>query len=114
MLDVVNHWEQGGTFYIAALDTGAPIAYSTYVIANATHTTKRKGNIMATTKTTKTAKTYSPKELAAEIGVDAKVLRAYLRKNHTRDATAKNTSWIIPASVADAARKAFKKNEAKA
>ena len=57
-------------------------------------------------------RTYRPSELAAEIGVDAKVLRAYLRKNHTRAAEAKNTSWIITSDVADAARKAFKKKEA--
>jgi predicted site-specific integrase-resolvase len=59
-----------------------------------------------------TPKTYSPKELAAEIGIDAKVLRAYLRKNHTRVPEAKNTTWIIPAKVATAAKAAFKKNEA--
>lgn len=58
------------------------------------------------------AKTYTPKELAAEIGIDPKVLRAYLRKNHTRSLEAKNTSWIIPAKVALAAKAAFKKNEA--
>ena len=65
-----------------------------------------EGNEMAN------AKTYSPKELAAEIGVDPKVLRNYLRKNHTRPIEAKNQSWIIPASVATAARKAFAKNVA--
>lgn len=58
------------------------------------------------------AKTYTPKELANEIGVDAKVLRAYLRKNHTRPVEAKNTTWIIPANVAAKARKAFEKNVA--
>jgi len=57
-------------------------------------------------------KTYTPKVLANEIGVDPKVLRAYLRKNHTREDTAKNTSWIIPETVANAARKAFAKNVA--
>lgn len=57
-------------------------------------------------------KTYTPKELANEIGVDAKVLRAYLRKNHTRPNEAKNTTWIIPASVAATAKKAFVKNVA--
>jgi len=58
------------------------------------------------------AKTYTPKELAAEIGIDPKVLRNYLRKAHTRELTAKNTSWIIPATVANDCRKAFKKNVA--
>jgi len=61
---------------------------------------------------TKNAKSYTPKELAAEIGIDPKVLRAYLRKNHTRALEAKNTSWIIPATVAAAARKAFEVNKA--
>jgi hypothetical protein len=58
------------------------------------------------------ARTYSPKELAAEIGIDPKVLRNYLRKNHTRMIEAKNTSWIITANVAADCRKAFTKNEA--
>jgi predicted site-specific integrase-resolvase len=61
---------------------------------------------------TTTKKTYTPKELAAEIGIDPKVLRAYLRKNHTRPSEAKNTSWIVPADVAAKAKAAFKKNEA--
>src|SRR5215469_95217 len=55
---------------------------------------RTKGHTMAN------AKTYTPKQLANEIGIDAKVLRAYLRKNHTRPDAAKNTSWIIPATVA--------------
>jgi hypothetical protein len=59
------------------------------------------------------AKTFRPSELAAEIGVDPKVLRAHLRRNYARPATAKNTTWIIPASVATEVRAAFKKNEAK-
>jgi hypothetical protein len=58
------------------------------------------------------AKTYTPKELAAEIGVDPKVLRGWLRKEHTRTAEAKNTSWIISAKVAADAKKAFAKNKA--
>lgn len=61
---------------------------------------------------TKTAKTYTPKELAEKIGVSPKVLRAYLRRNHTRPSEAKNTSWVIPATVATAAIKAFEKNTA--
>lgn len=51
-------------------------------------------------------------DLANELGIDAKVLRNYLRKNHTRPAEAKNTTWVIPESVANAARKAFAKNVA--
>lgn len=57
-------------------------------------------------------KTYSATELAKELGISPKVLRAYLRKEHTRVATAKNTTWVIPTSVASAARKAFAKNKA--
>lgn len=57
-----------------------------------------------------TAKTYTPKELAADIGVDPKVLRGWLRKEHTRKAEAKNTSWVITAKVAADAKKAFAKN----
>ena len=59
------------------------------------------------------AKTYTPTELAKELGVSPKVLRAYLRKEHTRAAEAKNTSWVIPTAVAAKARKAFAKNRAK-
>jgi hypothetical protein len=58
------------------------------------------------------AKTYSPKVLADEIGVDPKVLRAYLRKNHTRPDEKKNQTWIIPESVAKDARKFFEGNRA--
>jgi hypothetical protein len=58
------------------------------------------------------SKTYTPKELAAELGVDPKVLRGWLRKEHTRLASAKNTSWVITAKVAADARKAFAKNKA--
>jgi predicted site-specific integrase-resolvase len=57
-------------------------------------------------------KTYTPKELAAELGVDPKVLRNWLRKEHTRVSEAKNTSWVITAKVAADARKAFAKNKA--
>lgn len=57
-------------------------------------------------------RTYTPKELAAELGISPKVLRAYLRKEHTRTADAKNTSWVIPTTVANAARKNFAKNKA--
>ena len=57
-------------------------------------------------------KMYSPKELAAELGIDPKVLRGYLRDKHTRKAEAKNTSWVITPAVAAAARKHFAKNKA--
>lgn len=56
----------------------------------------------------------TPKVLAEEIGIDPKNLRAYLRKEFTRPAEAKNTTWIVPADAADAARAHFKKQEATA
>jgi hypothetical protein len=54
--------------------------------------------------------TYSAKALAAEIGIDAKVLRGWLRKQHTRLADAKNQTWIITEEVAEEARVRFAKN----
>jgi maltodextrin utilization protein YvdJ len=51
-----------------------------------------------------TSKTYSATALAAEIGVDAKSLRGWLRKNFTRIAEVKNTTWIITEEAAEAAR----------
>ena len=60
-----------------------------------------------------TPATFTPKALAAEIGVDPKVLRSHLRKAFTRPAEAKNTSWLIPADVADAAKAHFEALKAK-
>ena len=54
----------------------------------------------------------TPKALAEEIGIESKVLRGYLRKNFTRAAEAKNTSWIITPEAATAAREHFAKQEA--
>jgi hypothetical protein len=53
----------------------------------------------------------TPKALAEEIGVDAKVLRAFLRKDFARLPEAKNTSWLITPEAADAARAKFAKQE---
>ena len=80
------------------------VTYTTYM--NTMHRDTTKGGY------TMSAKTTTPKELAAELGVSPKVLRAYLRRNHTRVAEAKNTTWVIPTNVATAARKAFEKNVA--
>ena len=57
-------------------------------------------------------KTMSAKELATICGVDPKVLRGYLRKEHTRQASAKNTTWVITPAVAKAAKAYFAKNKA--
>jgi hypothetical protein len=59
-------------------------------------------------------KTYTANDLAKELGISPKVLRAYLRKEHTRALEAKNTTWVIPAAVAAKAKKAFAKNVAAA
>lgn len=56
----------------------------------------------------------TPKVLAEEIGIDAKVLRSFLRQTFPRPVEVKNTTWIIPAEAADAAREKFAKHEAKA
>jgi hypothetical protein len=58
-------------------------------------------------------KTISPKELAAELNIDPKRLRAYLRKEYARKPEEKNTSWRIPESTANAARKFFTPKEEK-
>lgn len=55
----------------------------------------------------------TPKVLAEEIGIDAKVLRSFLRKEYPRPSEAKNTSWIVPTEAADAAKEHFAKQEAK-
>ena len=49
----------------------------------------------------------TPKALADELGIDPKRLRGHLRKNHTRAAEAKNTTWLIPHDVADDVREHF-------
>jgi len=50
---------------------------------------------------------YTPTELATELKVDAKRIRAYLRSNFTRPAEAKNTSWSLDANVAKDVREHF-------
>lgn len=59
-----------------------------------------------------TDKTYAPKVLAAEIGVDPKVLRGFLRATFARPIEAKNTTWIIDESAANVAREHFAKRRA--
>jgi hypothetical protein len=49
----------------------------------------------------------TPKALAEELGIDPKRLRGHLRKAHSRPNEAKNTSWTIPADVADEVRDHF-------
>jgi hypothetical protein len=49
----------------------------------------------------------TPATLAEELDVDPKRVRAFLRKAHTRDATAKNTAWDLTEDTADAVREHF-------
>jgi hypothetical protein len=58
--------------------------------------------------------TFTPKELALEIGCDPKSLRGYLRKNFARPNESKNTSWIITNDAANAAREHFAKQRTNA
>lgn len=60
---------------------------------------------------TQEKKSYTPTELANELGVDPKRVRAYLRQEYTRDAEAKNTSWNLSDEVAKAVRARFTKVE---
>jgi maltodextrin utilization protein YvdJ len=73
-----------------------------------THLTSRA---MRGGRSTMSDKTYTATALAAEIGVNPKSLRGYLRKNFTRMIEAKNTSWIITEEAAEAARAHFAKQE---
>lgn len=52
-------------------------------------------------------KTMTATELAASLNVSPKTLRAYMRRVHTRNADAKNTTWAIDAKTCAAARKHF-------
>jgi hypothetical protein len=51
----------------------------------------------------------TPKALAAELGIDPKRLRGFLRKEFTRDASVKGSTWNVPAPAAKAARARFAK-----
>lgn len=44
--------------------------------------------------------TISAEQLAAAIGRDAKVTRAWLRRSHTRSSEAKGSSWHITKAIA--------------
>jgi len=62
---------------------------------------------------TQEKKSYTPTELATELGVDPKRVRAWLRAEYTRDPEAKNTSWHLSEDVAEAVRVRFTKVEEK-
>lgn len=61
---------------------------------------------MATTKYTR------PEDLANELNISGKLIRAYLRANFTRAAEHKNTAWMLDAKQAAAVRKHFAKRSA--
>lgn len=58
-------------------------------------------------------KTYRPSDLAEELNVDAKRIRAFLRGNEDtmRPLEAKNTSWTLTEAQADLIRERFTKDE---
>ena len=55
------------------------------------------------------AETVTAEQLASAVGRTGKVLRAHLRKAHTRDLAMKNSSWSITKEVASAAIAHFDK-----
>jgi hypothetical protein len=54
-----------------------------------------------------TDKTYTPGQLAEELSVDAKRIRAFLRTEFPREAASKNTSWMLSEDVAELVRDRF-------
>jgi len=54
-----------------------------------------------------TNETITPKDLAAELGIDPKRLRDWLRATHPRALEAKHTTWAIDRATADEARAYF-------
>jgi uncharacterized protein YjcR len=58
-----------------------------------------------------TETTMRPKDLAVELEIDPKTLRAWLRREFPREATAKNTSWALTQAQVDAARDHFTSDE---
>ncbi len=83
--------------YVVSTDVGIwAMVHHTHMVIERT-----KGGNMATERT------YTPTELARELDVDPKRLRAYLRKEHTRAIESKNTSGTISEDTANAVRAHF-------
>lgn len=57
------------------------------------------------------AKAITPKMLAEELEVDAKRIRAYLRREFSRDSEAFRTSWNLTEAQANAVRGRFTPSE---
>jgi len=51
--------------------------------------------------------TIRPEELANELGVSGKLVRAYLRKTFVRSPEAKNTAWVLTSEQAKDVREHF-------
>ena len=49
----------------------------------------------------------TPGELAIELGISPKTLRAWLRETFPRPASQKNTSWLLTPEIVRAARARF-------
>ena len=54
-----------------------------------------------------TPKVIRPNELAKELGVDGKRIRAYLRTEFTRPGEAKNTNWDLTPEMVTAVKERF-------
>ena len=52
-------------------------------------------------------KTFRPEDLAKELGVSGKQIRAFLRSEFSRGPEAKGTSWTLTAEMADKVRARF-------
>jgi hypothetical protein len=63
------------------------------------------------TEETEESEGMRPKALAEELGVNAKSLRAFLRRAFPRTSEAKNTSWYLTEAQVEAARKNFTPSE---
>ena len=58
-------------------------------------------------ETTEAPKVVRPNDLAKQLEVDPKRLRAYLRQTFTRPADAKNTNWELSQEMIEAATARF-------
>jgi hypothetical protein len=57
--------------------------------------------------TTNENKTVRPEQLADELGVSGKLVRAYLRRTFPRAAEAKGSVWVLDSNVAEKVREHF-------
>jgi len=60
-----------------------------------------------TTEQVETPQGIRPEDLARELGVSGKLIRAFLRAEFPRPIEAKNTSWILTEAQAEAVRARF-------